>query len=184
MWTPKKTRVRVSQMLVENTTVKGGSMDHQTILVRWMGPIPLDKILRGNGGGLYMFSGRQKYQRNDDIQYIGITERDFPDRFAQHHKLPLITRNLRCWIGSIICPVQVSRSLLERAESIFIYFVQPQLNQRKTISIPWQTTIISHWYKTNGEARYNQQGLLRDFPDVISWDGASWRKGNLRVWDE
>jgi len=38
--------------------------------------------------------------------------------------------------------------------------------------------------KPDGEPRYNQQGLLSDFPDVISWDGTHWREGNLLVWDE
>jgi hypothetical protein len=58
------------------------------------------------------------------------------------------------------------------------------LNDRKTVRPPKATTVISHWFKQNGEPRYNQQGLLVDFPDVISWDGSHWREGNLRVWEE
>ena len=159
-------------------------MDHQTIIVAWEGPISPNKIRRGNFGGLYIFCGRQRHGKKDLIQYLGITERDFPDRFAQHPKLEIITQNVKCWTGTVVFPNKVNRLLLERAESILIYFVQPRLNVRKKVSVPRPTSVISHWYKPNGAPRYNRQGVLADFPDVISWDGSNWREGNLRVWDE
>ena len=160
------------------------SASHKTIIIRWEGPVTMDSLKRGTGGGLYLLSGLCKYERKDSIQYCGITERDFPDRFAQHHKVSLIRRNLRCWTGTVIYPKRASRTTLETAESCLIYFAQPPLNDRKTVNPPKATTVISHWFKPNGEPRYNQQGLLSHFPDVVSWDGSHWREGNLRAWEE
>ncbi len=157
---------------------------HQTIIVKWKGPVSLNSLKRGEGGGLYLFSGRLKYGKKDMVLYCGITERDFPDRFANHHKLPLITQNLKCWTGFVMHSSRVTRKILEDAETLIIYFGQLPLNIKKKNSLPKCTTLISHWFKANDEPRYNQQGLLSDFPDVISWDGTYWREGNLRVWDE
>jgi len=96
----------------------------------------------------------------------------------------MITQNLKCWTGFVMHPSRVTRKILEDAETLIIYFGQLPLNVKKKNSLPKCTTLISHWFKANDEPRYNQQGLLSDFPDVISWDGTHWREANLRVWDE
>ena len=159
-------------------------MSHNTIVIRWTGSVPVGDLEDGLGGGLYLLSGCCRYERNDTVQYCGITKRDFPKRLSEHHKAHLITRNLRCWTGTIEYPAKPSRATLEIAETLLIYFAQPPLNERKKLSVPKSTTVVSHWYKRNGEPRINQQGLLADFPDVISWDGEYWREGNLRVYTD
>jgi len=157
--------------------------NYQTIVIEWCGPVAEEIVSEWGDGGLYMFTGRQKFHRADQLQYIGITERYFKDRFAAHHKLDLITRDRRCWLGKIIHPSRLSREWLERAEDILIYFADPALNKRKKVRVPYPTAVISHWFNQHGEPRYNRSGVFKNFPDVISWDGEKWREGNLRVWD-
>jgi hypothetical protein len=156
---------------------------YQTIVIHWYGPVSWDTIEDQDVGGLYIFTGKQKYQRDDSIQYIGITESRYKKRFGRHHKLDLIYRDTRCWLGQVIHPAHLGRVGLERAESILVYFAQPELNERKIVQPPQPTAVISHWFNEKAAPRYNRQGIFSNFPDVISWDGAHWREGNLRVWD-
>ena len=159
-------------------------MGHHTIIIHWTGPVSVKDLEKGSGGGLYLLTGRCVYERNDAIQYCGITERDFCARFSQHHKLSQVKKNLRCWVGSIVLPKRYNREKLEATEKLLIYIAQPQLNIRKKEGLPKAMTIISHWFKPSGKPRYNRQGIFEDFPDVISWDGKHWREGNLRVFEE
>jgi hypothetical protein len=157
--------------------------DYQTIVIEWCGPVSADLIADWGEGGLYICTGRQKYQRQDHIQYIGITERHFHRRFREHHKLRLVKHNPRYWLGKIKHPGRLGRVGLERAESMLIYVIDPKLNQRKKVWLPRPTAVISHWFNEHRVPRYNRQGIFAGFPDVISWDGDNWREGNLRVWD-
>jgi hypothetical protein len=163
--------------------VKIPRTEYQTIVIEWFGPVSWETIENLEAGGLYIFTGKQKHQRKDSIQYIGITEGNYRHRFTRHHKVLLITRDLRCWVGQIIHPTNLGRVGLERAESMLVYFAQPELNERKVIYPPYPTAVISHWFTEREMPRYNRQGIFRNFPDVISWDGHNWREGNLRVWD-
>jgi len=157
--------------------------EYQTIVIEWCGPVSLETISDWGPGGLYMFTGKLKGQQYDRIQYIGITEGRYQDRFYRHHKIDLITRDRKCWVGKVMHPHRLRREWLERAESILIYLVDPKLNSRKKVYLPRPTAIISHWFTQEGEPRYNRHGIFKKFPDVISWDGDHWREGNLRVWD-
>lgn len=157
--------------------------EYQTIVVEWCGPVAWETIAEFDEGGLYMFSGKLKGQKYDRIQYIGITQQQFHNRFKKHHKIDLVTRDRKCWLGRVVHPEELGRTGLERAESILIYVVDPKLNTRKKVRPPRPTAIISHWFTQDGDPRYKRQGILKDFPDVISWDGYHWREGNLRVWD-
>lgn len=161
----------------------GSEMEFESILINWYGPVTLADVDNYHSGGLYMVTGYQKHQRNDQIQYIGITGGRYSTRFAQHHKLPLVTRNQRIWLGKVVCPSEPTRTILERAEGVLIYVQQPLLNERKKLNIPRPLALISHWFNARQVPRYNRQGIFADFPDVISWDGTHWREGNLRVFE-
>ncbi len=158
-------------------------MEHLTIKIHWKGPYLLDEIDKlSDGNGLYLLAGKQKYQREGDIQYFGITERAFKKRFREHHKIQYITRDLQIWLGEIAYPNAFTRSHLETAESIIIYFIGTNLNEHKKFRPPKPTTIISHWFKKDGSPRIRQKSLYKHFHDVISWDGEYWRTGNLAVY--
>src|SRR4051812_45570627 len=118
--------------------------EYQTIVIEWCGPVSLEAIPDWEPGGLYIFTGKLKGQRYDRIQYIGVTERHFHHRFYQHHKVNLITRNRKLWLGKVTHPPRLRREWLERAESMLIYMVDPELNSRKKVYPPRPTAIISH----------------------------------------
>lgn len=153
----------------------------ETIIIHWKGPFYDPKDIK-DSYGLYLIAGKRRYGREDDIQYCGITERDFLARFSDTgHKIKYIQRDLRIWVGRVAFPLEIGRSQLEAAEKMIVYFWQPHLNDRKKITLPGPTTVISHWFKNDGTPRYRQQGVYRDLHDVISWDGHHWRTGNLTV---
>lgn len=160
-------------------------MTQFTIKINWLGPFSEIEIDSLNGGnGLYLFTGKRRYQRSDsEIQYIGITENAYRDRLRNHHKISEINRELGIWLGEIDYPAEHERKHLETAESIMVYFWQPELNDRKKFTPPVPTTVISHWYSADGKPRKNQKNIYKDLPDVICWDGSYWRTGNLSVYE-
>jgi len=162
-------------------------MEQITIKINWYGPYTIDDTEYLDGGnGLYMFTGKFKHQREDpEIQYFGITENSYKGRFKRHHKSPEINRDLNIWLGEIDYPKEHIRQHLESAESIMVYFWDPKLNEKKTLTQPkHSTTVISHWFTKDGNTRINQKGIYKNLPDVICWDGRYWRTGNLSVFEE
>lgn len=106
---------------------------HTTVIIDWQGPYNYSDIEDNPdwGNGLYLASGKLKYEREATIQYCGITEGSFIGRFKSHHKVHEINREQEFWIGTVKYPGEASRHFLEIAESIIIYFWQPALNARK-----------------------------------------------------
>jgi len=160
-------------------------MNQLTIQIHWHGPYTAEHLEQLEGGnGLYMFTGKRKHQRSDaEIQYFGITGNTYRGRFKNHHKLGEINRDLAIWLGEINYPQDHARDHLETAESIMVYFWQPELNERKKITPPIPTTVISHWFTPDGRPRINQKSIYKHLPDVICWDGTHWRTGNLAVYE-
>lgn len=160
-------------------------ISHTTVIVEWRGPYSYAEIEENPdwGNGLYLATGKLKYEREATIQYCGITEGSFIGRFKNHHKVHDINRAQKFWIGSVKYPSKVTRYFLEMAESIIIYFWQPTLNERKKISIPTSTTLINKWFKKDSSPRRIQHPMCKHLDDVISWDGELWRSGNLQVWE-
>ncbi len=158
--------------------------NHNTIIINWSGPFTYEDIENNpdDGNGLYLATGRLKYQREDEIKYCGITQGSFLTRIKEHHKVGQITKNQLFWLGKVVVPKSPSRHYLEIAESLIIYFWQPELNERKKIAIPKPTTVINYWFKPDGEPRINQKSIYKDLDDVLSWDGNLWRTGNLSVY--
>lgn len=160
--------------------------DYTTIIVEWYGPYTYDEISENPEweNGLYLATGKLKYEREATIQYCGITEGSFYRRLKNHHKVHEINREQEFWIGEVAYPSNASRYFLEMAESMIVYFWQPELNERKKLSLPKPITLLNKWYKGNCTARYRQHTLCKDLADVLSWDGELWRSGNLQVWEE
>ena len=161
------------------------SVENLTIRLHWRGPYTKEEVCDTNiGNGLYLLTGKRRYERSEQIQYCGITAGQFRNRFKQHHKISEITRELKIWLGEIAYPNEHTRMHLEIAESIVVYFWQPNLNERKKFYPPRPTALISHWFKPNGTPRFNQQHIYADLHDVLCWDGKLWRSGNLKVWPD
>ena len=117
-----------------------------------------------------------------DIQYCGITEGSFYNRLKNHGKAPLVTRDQELWLANVEYPEEATRTFLEKAESIIIYFWQPNLNDRKKVSPPTPITLVNKWYKKDGSPRLRQHPIMKDLADVLCWDGEIWRTGNLSVY--
>ena len=160
--------------------------EHNTIIINWKGPFTYDEIQENPemGNGLYLAAGKQKYERENSIQYCGITEGSFARRFKDHHKIPQITREQEFWLGEVSVPEKATRHYLEIAETLIIYFWQPALNERKKYTPPKPTTVISYWLKKDGTPRRKQMSIYKDLDDVLSWDGEYWRTGNLSVYED
>ncbi|EPT7430025.1 hypothetical protein ACVSEE_003569, partial [Vibrio cholerae] len=159
---------------------------HTTVIVDWRGPFSYEEIESNPDweNGLYLATGKLKYEREATIQYCGITEGTFIGRLKNHHKVHEINRDKEFWIGEVKYPDEVSRYFLEMAESIIIYFWQPELNERKKLSLPKPITLINRWYKKDYSPRYRQHPMCKYLDDVLSWDGELWRSGNLQVWED
>jgi hypothetical protein len=159
---------------------------HTTVIVDWHGPYSYSEVEEtpDRGNGLYLATGKLRYEREASIQYCGITEGSFIRRFKSHHKVHEINRDQEFWLGTVKYPGDPSRHFLETAESIIIYFWQPSLNERKKVFAPKPITLINKWFKKDGAPRRRQHPMCKHLDDVISWDGTLWRSGNLQVWEE
>ncbi|MFW1747849.1 hypothetical protein ACG9XW_16810 [Acinetobacter guillouiae] len=158
-------------------------MQH-TIILNWKGPFTLDEVLanKQRSNGLYIITGKRKNERFLDIQYCGITEGSFHNRIKKHQKVPLVTREREFWLANVEYPIKVTRTFLEKAESIIIYFWQPNLNTRKKVYPPTPITLINKWYKKDGGPRLRQHKIMKNLDDVLCWDGEFWRTGNLSIY--
>ena len=156
----------------------------RTIVIEWHGPhsphaIPEDL---DSEGGLYLFVGKQKYQKHRRLQYCGITGTSFSNRFSQHHKLPVLSQECDVWLGKVRAPAEFEKKDLEFAEAVIVYFWQPELNERKKIQTPKPAVVVSHWHNSSGSPLTRQHSDIKNLPDVISWDGSAWRTANLKVY--
>lgn len=158
----------------------------KTVILNWYGPYTDDDLKQEKelGNGLYLITGKRMYQHGDsEIQYCGITEGKFCSRLSDtHHRKNEVTRNRNFWLSEVKYPLEVNRELLEFAEKIIVYFWQPELNDRKKISVPKETTVINRWFTKDREPRINQKEIYKNLDDVLSWDGKNWRTGNLKVY--
>jgi len=156
------------------------------VIVDWRGPFSYDDIKDNSdwSNGLYLATGKLKYQRKSKIQYCGITGGGFYERLRKHHKVHKIEWDQEFWIGEISYPDNASRCFLEMAESIIIYFWQPDLNDRKKVMMPKPMTLINKWFKKDSTPRFRQHPMCKELDDVLSFDGSHWRSGNLQVWKD
>ncbi len=153
----------------------------RTIIIGWRGPYTPEEVrLSDLENGLYFLSGRRRYERQDQIQYFGITGGPYRERLNhRHYPMGQISKHPNVWLGQIEYPGGFDRRHLELAEGCLIYFWKPNLNSRKRVTPPEPVCLISRWLKNGGEARKKRLAIYRELPDVIWWDGEYWRTGNL-----
>lgn len=130
------------------------------VTVCWRGPYSYQEIDDQSGYGLYLFTGKCKYQRVARVQYCGITEQLYLKRFQSHHIIDDIERDLQIWLGQIIVPRRPARSTLLHAEWAVIYTLQPPLNTQCRWRPPEAITILSTWRKS-------RHPLIADVPTVF-----------------
>ena len=161
------------------------SMPLTTVVVHWRGPLGIADVAKsGTGNGIYLLTGKQRYQWYTQIQYCGITEGPFAQRISsKHHKLSHIRKDtIGVWLGQIDYPQAFDRSHLEIAEHCFVSFWQPDLNVSKSVYYPRNPIcLISQWFTPDGEPRRRRPSIIRNLPDVMWWDKERWRTGRLRV---
>jgi hypothetical protein len=163
-------------------------MTLKTVIIHWSGPHSLDDVCASDkSNGIYLLTGKKKYGRTNQIQYCGITEGQFCNRInKKHHKLPqIIDKTLAIWLGKITYPARFNRSHLELAESCFVFFWSPELNERKKINCPSQPIcFISQWFTSEGKTRLIRPPIVKGLPDLLWWDNERWRTSKLSVWYE
>lgn len=155
----------------------------RTFIINWCGAYSFEELESDKefGNGIYLITGKRKHQRTSEIQYCGITEDSFYNRFKTHHKRDVVFREQKFWLGKFAYPIETNRSVLEAAEKIIIYFWEPFLNEKKKVSPPESTTILNFWFDKNHNPRFKRLAIYEELKDVISWNGENWRTGNLKV---
>ena len=101
-------------------------------VVEWYGPYSKDEA-RNNASdfddGLYMAIGKKKYERTANLQYVGLASNLRARLNSEHHKLPLVTRDLRLWLGEVTTPrspgrkIKVTDRMLDLVEWAHIYYL-------------------------------------------------------------
>lgn len=162
-------------------------MSLKTVIIKWTGAFSYEEVCNSDKRkGIYLLTGKLKFERENQIQYCGITEDFFCNRLNKnHHKLKLIREeSLSIWLGEIIYPTNVKRSLLELAEHCFVSFWLPKLNDRKTIYYPQNSIcFVSQWLKKDETPYFRRPSIILDLPDLLWWDNERWRTGKLKIWN-
>ena len=156
----------------------------KTIVIGWSEPYALEEVQSSElQNGLYFLSGRRRYERSDQIQYFGITMREYRKRIKHDHQAlgQIREETLGIWLGQIEYPRRVNVGHLKLAEACLIYFWQPNLNKIGKIWPSEPVCLVSRWTKLDGSVRRRRDYVYKDLPDVLWWDNEWWRTGNLRL---
>ncbi len=154
------------------------------IVVDWSGPFRTIKAAKEAakefGEVLYFATGKRAYQRETDLQYVGISV-DGSSRFNSYHKnLPLIKKSMGIWIGEVVSHAVAGRRaakhpvkhsvVVELAEWGLAYFLELHLNDRKRSNAPPQSfVLVNRWFRTDFETRRVHRGH-ENWPDLIEYE--------------
>ena len=152
-------------------------MKTYTALIDWYGPYTLEEAQAAPGytDGLYMVIGKLKNKKRSHLQYIGIAK-DLNSRLnGNHHKIPEVTRDKVIWLGELASPrvagqkVKVIDRLLDLAEWSHAYFLQLELNGKKTKSPPDCSIVVyNRWWKKENDSPCGKRPH-REWPDLIDF---------------
>ncbi|MBX9401525.1 hypothetical protein K4L06_09385 [Lysobacter sp. BMK333-48F3] len=165
-------------------------------VVDWYGPYTLEQARQAAvdfDDGIYLAIGKQKWKHKVRMQYVGLAS-SLPARLnGAHHKLPLINRDLKIWLGEVASPrspgkkVKVTDRMLDLTEWAHCYFLQLPLNAKKKARPPDRAIMVyNRWWKTDGETACRQRPN-RAWPDLIDYLGQEypaklvWFGGRQRV---
>ena len=162
----------------------------KTIHINWYGPFTLEEIDKNfenekeinrrkkdslYRNGFYVWTGKTQGQHSEHIQYIGITERAFVDRFwaTEHKNWYIAKKDKKVWIGKIT-NAKTTREDFEDAEYILVSYCkrnnQARLNEKKTNLPQFSCTVISSFFKKD-ESRYEKvPSIIRAISEVVIWD--------------
>lgn len=149
-------------------------------LVDWAGPYTLEQARQASfdfDDGIYLAIGKQKHKQSVRLQYVGLAS-SLPKRInGAHHKLPMINRGLRIWLGAVASPrtpgkkVKVTDRMLDLTEWAHCYFLQLPLNDKKKAKPPDRAiTVYNRWWKTDSETPCMRRPH-KDWPDLIDYIG-------------
>jgi len=153
-----------------------------SIIIEWFGPYKTiseaSKAAReAFDDGLYAVVGKQPYERESALQYVGIASQLSTRVNGQHHKIPEVTKERSLWLGEVVTPrrpgkkLKVTDSMLDLAEWAHAYFLQLPLNENKTKSPPpYPVTVYNRWWKKDYETPFRRRPHI-DWPDVIDFLG-------------
>ena len=154
---------------------------HLMISIDWFGRYDLkgayDAASSDFGPALYLCIGKRKYQRNKNLQYIGIGRNVKSRLKSDHHKLKHVSREREIWLGEISTAepsgrkLKVTPATLDYAEWAYARFFDLPLNEKKSIGLPSRSfTVLNRWWHTDYErSRINRPH--RDWPDLIDYPG-------------
>ncbi|MCW9715091.1 hypothetical protein [Avibacterium sp. 21-594] len=167
-------------------------MQHSFTLIHWYGPFELSEVIEsdwGKGKGLYIATGKTKGSRKDSsVQYCGITDRSYANRFKEHEILPEINRELQIWLGEVVVSPYPSRNSakLKEPERLITYYLDfdiDLLNTKNLLATPEVGTLVNYWFKKDKTLRSRKPREIKALPDVISWDGEELHFGQLKIKD-
>ncbi len=152
----------------------------KTYYVNWYGPYSLEDVyadiparLGVFGNGLYMFTGRLRYQRGEPaLQYVGITKQPYLARFRNHRRIVEIPRECSIWLGQLDHIDKQEDDDLKLVESMLIYFCdQALINEQQTRNPPKEScSVFSRYFNREGKRMLRQKRLFRPLPDVMCWE--------------
>lgn len=173
---------------------------HLMIAVHWYGPFgDLDEAREAARDdfdhGLYMVIGKKRYERKNNLQYIGIGTQIHTRLNDRHHKLTGIVRDQAIWLGEVVTSepsgrkLKVTRPTLDYAEWLHVRFLNLPSNEKKKSSDPnIGATVLNRWWHTDYE-RMRRNRPHPDWPDLIDFAGPGrrarmvWFGGKQRLVD-
>lgn len=157
-------------------------------IVHWRGPFKIEELGRIEcSNGLYMVTGRAKYQKKAWVKYFGITEKSFKSRLTNGShptNQGIRPETKEIWIGQIVYPIGYTRDLLEWVEHCLIYIWQPPLNTAKKL-VPFRPVcLINQWFHPEEPPvqRKMRPDVVKNQPDVMWYNNDMWRTGDLSDW--
>lgn len=158
------------------------SSKHLMIAIYWYGPYRnIDEARAAArdyyGHGLYLAVGKCKGERRLAMQYVGIGEAMHTRLNDRHHKLSLITRERRIWLGEIATAepsgkkMKVTRTTLDYAEWLHALYLGLPLNDKKTKREPGRgVTVLNRWFASS-DFDAPRRRPHPDWPDLIDFPG-------------
>jgi hypothetical protein len=157
------------------------------IVIDWSGPfqsVDVAKKIAAEfelGEVLYLATGQRLYQRQDSLQYVGLSS-NLKNRFNDPtHKISTdVNKNLKIWVGEIVSHARAGRRLsrhpvahsvgVELAEWMLAYFLALHLNVKKRKKTPRESAVLlNRWFKSDFETRRRQRPHP-EWPDFMDYD--------------
>ena len=174
-------------------------MKHVVVKIDWYGPYKnLEDAQKASkdafDGGLYLAIGAMENKKKNKIRYVGLSEKLSTRVKNSHESLSRLVEPYEIWLGEIGSTgiagpkTQVTDLQLDLAEWAHVYFLDPNLNDKKRITPPKQpVTILNHWWGTDYETLLKKRPH-RNWPDLIDCLGKDygakvvWFGGDCDVW--